>query len=311
MIFVALGLAVALNAAPAAVPATDPAPVNGPTIPTATLDDSLEITGDELPAELAGRMYIDARVNGAGPFRFLVDSGADRSAVGARLAARLHLPVEATVRLVGMAGTSEVGTVLVERLTLGNSTLDQLVVPALSERHLGAAGLIGIDALADQRLLLDFEASTVTVQDSRQPAPLISADEIVVTARRRKGQLIITRASAMGIPIAAVIDTGSDITIGNSALRRRLLGGRRAERQVTLISVTGQTVIADVALVPEVRIGGVAMRNVPIAFADAPPFSRFGLERQPAVFLGTDLLRNFRRLALDFRHRRVRFVLRK
>lgn len=47
-----------------------------------------------------------------------------------------------------------------------------------------------------------------------------------------------------------------------------------------------------------------------VAFADVPPFALFGLRDDPALLLGTDLLQSFRKVAMDFRNRRVRFQLR-
>jgi hypothetical protein len=38
-----------------------------------------------------------------------------------------------------------------------------------------------------------------------------------------------------------------------------------------------------------------------VAFSDAPPFDLFGLSEQPALLLGTDVLKSFKRLSLDFR----------
>jgi predicted aspartyl protease len=294
---------------PVAPPASD-----AQLIPTATVDNSLEITGEEIDAEQKrNRLFIDVRINDQGPFRFLVDSGADRSVVGSGLANRLQLPAGEDVRLQGMAGQATVRTAIIDRLLLGKSEVGPIRAPALSERDLGAQGLIGIDALAEQRLLLDFEARTITVQDGRQ-AEVNAAGEIVVTARLRKGQLIITQASVGDQRISAVIDTGSEVTLGNMALRRRLLGNRpprEGAAKITLISVTGQTLEAEAAVLPRIRIGGVYLDNVVVAFADAPPFRLFGLDRQPALFLGSDLLKSFRRVSLDFRNRKVRFSLRR
>jgi hypothetical protein len=64
------------------------------------------------------------------------------------------------------------------------------------------------------------------------------------------------------------------------------------------------------ATVPELELGPVTLRDVPIAFADVPPFKLFGLADEPALLLGTDLLENFQRVSLDFRARKVRFQLR-
>ncbi len=66
-----------------------------------------------------------------------------------------------------------------------------------------------------------------------------------------------------------------------------------------------------VAHIGELRLGKVILRNVPMAFADVPPFQVFGLSHQPALLLGTDLLETFRRVSLDFRARKVRFQLRR
>ena len=284
-----------------------------PLIPTASIDNSLEIIGDPIDADQQrNRLFIDVSVNEQGPFRFLVDSGADRSAIGAALADRLGLPAGGPVRLQGMAGMATVRTVVIDRLSLGTSVMAGIRAPVLAERDLGAQGLIGIDALADQRLLLDFEARTITVQDARA-ASVSETGEIVVTARLRKGQLIITQASIAEQRISAVIDTGSEITLGNMALRRKLFGSRpRADaRMISLISVTGQTLQVEALPLPRIRIGGVFLENVVVAFADASPFALFGLDKQPALFLGSDLLKSFRRVSLDFRNRKVRFWLRR
>ena len=281
-------------------------------IAPATIDNGLEIIGEELEAEqLRKRMFIDVRVNDTGPHRFLVDSGADRSVVSDGLAARLNLPAGASVRVQGMAGSRQVGTVEVAALTLGQSEIGPLQAPSLPSRALGADGLIGIDALADQRLLLDFDKRTITVQDSRKPFAA-NGMEIVVTARRRKGQLIITQASVGNRAVSAVIDTGSEVTLGNRVLRERLYGTRRPEKMIDieLLSVTGQVLKAEAMVLNNVKIGGLTLNNVVVAFADAPPFALFGLNNQPAIFLGSDLLASFRRVALDFGNRKVRFTLR-
>lgn len=287
-------------------------PSKMPALPPAVIDDSLAIGGEDINArKVQTRMTVEVRVNGRGPYRFLVDSGADSSVVGLRIARELQLPAGTPVILNSMTARARVERALVDELSLGASKIHNLELPVLLERDLGGDGLIGIDSLAEQRLMLDFEKRVIKVEDARRPAIMLDG-EIVVTARRRRGQLILTHVRAAGHPVEAVVDTGSEITIGNLVLRDKLIRGNR-DKFVALevTGVTGVTVKLQLARIAELRLGKVTLRNVPIAFADVPPFQLFGLTDQPALLLGTDLLDTFRRVSLDFRARKVRFQLRR
>jgi hypothetical protein len=133
----------------------------------------------------------------------------------------------------------------------------------------------------------------------------------VVTARLKRGQLILTQVRANQISLDAIIDTGSEITIGNMALRNAIARRRiRDFQKIEVVGVTGKAMTLELAVVNELKIGGVVMNNVPVAFADVPPFEVFGLHQQPALLLGTDMMENFRKVSLDFRARKVRFQLR-
>lgn len=314
LLSIALGTAVAVAAtAQPVIRKPVPAPTTPmPELPPALFDNALAIGGNDINARQAEtRMTVEVRVNGRGPYRFVVDSGADSSVVGLRIARDLRLPIGTPTILNSTTATSRVDRVMVDELTVGQSRIGNLELPALSETDVGADGLIGIDALVEQRLMMDFEKDVIKVEDARRPAEIING-EIVVRARRQRGQLILTQVGAAGLPIEAVVDTGSQVTIGNLALRDKLIRGNRDKfTSVEATGVTGVTIMLQMARVGEIRLGSVTLRNVPIAFADAPPFKVFGLSDQPALLLGTDLLATFRRVSLDFRARKVRFQLRK
>ncbi|HWI85995.1 MAG TPA: aspartyl protease family protein, partial [Sphingomonas sp.] len=310
------GLAVAAAWMPALAQAPESAPPPAPPeqlfIKPATIDNTLEVVGETVAArQVNSRILIRVLIDGKGPFRFFVDSGADRSVIGEALAFRLGLPAGPNVLLHSTSSAREIRTAKIDSLSVGGSVIRDIAAPALPERFLGADGMLGIDALTDQRLTIDFDAKSITVQDTHRPEPAVGRDEVVITARRRKGQLILTQAYA-GTPVAAVIDTGTEITVGNDALRERLMRHRRRFPLIktTLMSVTGDETPADLISVPEIRIGDLTLRDVTIAFADVPPFKLFGLDKEPAILLGTDILQSFRRVSLDFRRRKVRFTLR-
>ena len=295
---------------PTPAPATIPPDV--PELPPAQFDPSLAVGGQDVKAKkVETRLSVDVAVNGRGPYRFIVDSGADTSVVGLGIAHDLQLPLGTPAILNGMTSRDQVDRVKVDELTVGPTTIRNLQLPALREYDVGGDGIIGIDALVSKRLLMDFEKRLIKVEDASVPYRALPG-EIVVTARRKRGQLILTHVRAAGISLDAVIDTGTEITIGNLALRDLLIRGNRDKFiEVPVIGVTGVTQKLQVARIGELQLGPITIADVPMAFADVPPFKLFGLADQPALLLGTDLLETFRRISLDFQARKVRFQLRK
>lgn len=283
-----------------------------PPLPPAVVDNNLLIGGSDIAArKVETRMTVAVDVDGHGPFRFVVDSGADTSVLGANAARQLNLPAASQAMLHGMTASSMVNRVAASELKVGESTLHDLELPVLRDEDLGAQGLLGIDALVEQRLMMDFDKRIITIEDAHRRAPYVEG-EIVIVARRRRGQLILTEASANGRAVDAVIDTGSEITIGNLAMRDRLFKHHvKSLVSGDVIGVTGVAVKMQMTHLDEIRIGPILLRDVDIAFADVPPFAAFGLDDHPAMFLGTDLMGNFRRVSLDFRARKVRFQLKK
>ena len=289
-----------------------PGPSTMPPLPPAQIDDKLAIGGDAINArKVESRMTVDVQVNGRGPYHFVVDSGADTTAVGLKVARDLQLPLGTPVILNGMTDRNIVDRVHVASLTLGPSTISNLEVPALKDEDLGGDGMIGIDALVRQRLMMDFDDKVIKVEDAAKPAEHFT-DEIVIIARLQHGQLILTHVKAGGFSLDAVIDTGSEITIGNLALRDRLMSRNlNKDWTVATTGVTGRTVDLQLGQLRELRVGSIVLHDVPIAFADVPPFKVFGLSDTPALLLGTDILQNFRKVSLDFAARKVRFQLRR
>jgi hypothetical protein len=318
---IALGLTIAavagaaIAADPPVIRKPMPAPnstPNVPALPPAVFDNALDIAGDDLKAKkIDTRLYVDVLVNARGPYKFVVDSGADTSVVGLKVAHDLELPLGTPAILNATTSRNLVDRVRVDQLTLGPTTVHNLELPALKESDVGGDGLIGIDALSKQRLMLDFEKRLIKVEDASK-APKYDPRDIVIIARRERGQLILTQVRASRLSLDAVIDTGSEVTIGNTALRDKLLRkGRTKFETVVATGVTGVSMKLQIARIDELQLGPVMLRDVPIAFADVPPFKLFGLADEPALLLGTDLLESFKRVSLDFKARKVRFQLRR
>lgn len=253
------------------------------------------------------RMTVPVRIGDHGPFQFMIDTGAQNTVLSIALAARLGLTPTAKATLVGVAGREVVDTVEVEQIDLGKRSYYGLLAPLLRGEYIGADGILGLDSLQDQRVLVDFRRGVLAISDAKTLGGN-RGFEIVVTARRRSGQLIMADAVIDGVRTDVVIDTGAENSIGNLALHRALT--RRGNHGSTeLTSVTGQSIIAQVGMGRELAIGNMTMRNVLIAFTEAPAFAALDLHRKPALLLGMRDLRSLDRLAIDFSSRKILFDL--
>jgi predicted aspartyl protease len=251
-------------------------------------------------------MTVDVALEGQGPYRFLIDTGSQRTVVSTRLAGNLGLVLGPQVRVVGMAGEDNVATAKLDTLGIGTREFYNLVVPLLEGEHIGADGILGTDSLQHQRILLDFTRNTIAIGD-RHTMGGNSGYEITVRARKQSGRLIMTSATIDGIRVDVVIDTGATSTVGNRALQRAMR--KQADTTVVLSSVTGHQLSADITLAHKLKVRTLALSNVLIAFADAPAFAELGLNERPAIFLGMRELRAFKRVAIDFSSRKILFDL--
>lgn len=302
---IAAGWLIAWPRGEASAQTTPPATLAPPADATAGADAALALG-------IAGtRMTVPVTIAGRGPWPFVIDTGAERSVVSRQLAERLGLAAGPPLRVLAMTGQKVVASVLVPALAVSRVGATSVVAPRLEEEDIGAAGLLGIDTLQGHRVDLDFVKGSMSVQPSRRHP--VSAetrgDEIVVVARSQFGQLIVTDARWRGRRIAVVIDTGSAMSVGNPALQRLLAKHGRPLGPVVAWSVTGASLEAQAFAVGDLSFGGVRINQLPIAFADAAPFGRFGLERRPAIMLGMDTLRLFRRVRIDFANRAIEFHL--
>jgi len=261
----------------------------------------------EMENERHERLTVSVTIGDRGPFRFLIDTGAQATVLSRELADSLGLFDRRPVTLIGMASRAATHTVAIHQLGIGQRRTNVARAPLVEGRHLGGAdGVLGIDALQGQRILLDFAEQRMTIATPEE-AKRTSGYEIVVRARPRHGQLIITDAQIEGIRTAIVIDTGAQVSVGNAALARRLRSREGTPAELTDINGTiaqGLLHVADHA-----KIGELELKSLPIVFTPSPAFHALELEDRPAMILGMRELRLFPRIAIDFDTRRILFDL--
>lgn len=254
------------------------------------------------------RMTVPVSIRGTGPYRFLIDTGAQATVLSRDLADRLELVERQPAVLVGAASRRPVETTPVDGIGIGSRSINVAMAPLVDGANIGGAdGILGLDSLQGQRLLIDFKEKALHVADARELGGN-RGYEIVVRAHRRLGQLIITQARLDGVKTAVIIDTGAQGSTGNPALLERL---RRMPQLAdgTMTDVNGVSLSGAVRVARKLTLDRAQLQNLPILFANSPTFHALGLDGEPALILGMEQLRLFDRVAIDFETQRVLFDL--
>ena len=256
------------------------------------------------------RMTVAVRLGGRGPFRFLVDTGATRTVVSSAVAAALGLSSGPLARLHSTTGTSLVRTAIVPQLELGPGRVRRVEAALLEASHMGADGIIGVDSLRSEKVVFDFRTRLISIIPAKQRV----RDEqgtIVVRGKLRQGHLIVTTATANRVPLTAILDTGSEITMGNGALRGALEARGRlgAAMPISMKSVTGEILVGEAFHMRNVTIGEAQLHDLMVLFAASPIFHRLGLDDRPAMLIGMNAMRAFDKVAIDFARKRLRMTL--
>jgi predicted aspartyl protease len=257
-----------------------------------------------------GRVMTHVMVNGKGPFRFVIDTGASRSTLAPHLARSLGLKnsVGRNVMLNGVTGVAEVPTVAVDSIEIGALKFENQNLPVIFTSIMGNAdGILGVAGFHDQRIDVDFKRDRVTVLESNGRRPHFS----MVTARAHRnesGLMILDMRVGRRIKVKAVIDTGAERTLGNLALQNEINKRRRHKREVVSAVIHGATpdiTDGDVQTVKEAKIGDLTVTNFEVIFADFHVFKHWELDQEPAMLIGMDMLGVLDRIVIDYRRNEV------
>lgn len=259
----------------------------------------------------AAHLTIAVEINGR-PFRFVVDTGADRSVLADTTAEALGLQPAGAVMLAGIVRTVRTQTVPVETIRFGEVERRGLHLPVLPRHHLQADGYLGLDVLDGRRVMLDFANHELIVTD---PLPYLLSvyaprHAIILRAQGEDGHLRAAKCSVNGHYAAAFIDTGAQSSMGNEALYRALVEADpsiTSHSMVTLTGLTGGSAEGHLIYPREAQIASLTLSDCPIAIADLQVFEIWGLKDRPALLIGMNWLRHFRRVSIDYGLKELRF----
>jgi hypothetical protein len=265
-----------------------------------------------------GRIWAPVYINDKGPFRLVLDSGANHSGINTHVAEALGLPLDQShqILLRGVTGAAAVPTVRVDSFTVGDMELGASELPIVTDALGGADGILGTDEMSGRRILVDFRHDLIAITRSRnaRAAPGFRT----IPFQLIKGNLLAVDATVGGIRTTAIIDTGGQATIANLALRQAL---ERRSRQLKthpdkIEGVTTDVQDGDAGRTPPLVMGAsdpggnVEIRYSDVTFGDMHLFEHWHLTNEPIMLIGMDALGLLDTLIIDYRRRELQIRMR-
>lgn len=247
----------------------------------------------QVPFEIVdGRIYVQARVNGAGPFRFAVDTGASGLARADRtLVAALGLAPSGTSTTSDGVQRAAVDTVHLDSLGLGGleRKAGAVITRDYGSRLSAAAGFHGIlarDFFADGLLVLDYPRKTLSF--SRTLSLPVTA---TVVSYQRAFRVPV---SVNGVAAEANLDTGANVSLVMPlALYERV--GQAPLEAAGAATLTNTTLATGRGRVPgPIDIGALRLSDLEARVSD----------KFPELLVGAHVLQEFAVL-IDQRSKRI------
>src|SRR5579863_7299796 len=250
-----------------------------------------------------GRIWAPVMINGHGPFRLVLDTGASHSAVTALVALALGIPTDQSppVILRGVTGFATVPTIRVDTLTVGDLSVDSPTLPIVPDALGGAQGILGGEGLAGKRIYIDFRHDKIVITFSRNERS--SREFVDVPFYAIHDTLVVVSALVGDVPTKAIIDTGGQTTIANLALQRALF--RRSMefkgKPDQIVGATKDVQDGEIMPMPPIHFGSIQIEDAGVTFGDLYIFKQWNLEHQPAILIGMDALGLLDTLVIDYR----------
>jgi predicted aspartyl protease len=260
--------------------------------------------GSQVPLTLGkdGHDTVPVYVNGQGPYPFILDSGADGSAVYQWFADQARLPrLEGKDQdLSGQTGSSKVAMYHVDRLSLGGVPIDGVEAFGLPNRLDAGhqAGVLGNDFMDKAVIAFDFQCRRVEVY----PKPVDMATVVRRNAQPIKAgidagtTLLTLPVTVNGVTGVALLDTGSRRTrlmpsFAKDAGIDTALPPFHDDEPIYGTSLTKR--VPRTGPIDEVRVGNTVFAHATGQVVDLPVLTQdFG--GKPAMILGADLIGRYR-----------------
>ena len=258
------------------------------------------------------RSTVPVFINDRGPFRFAVDTAASASVVADDLVEAVGIEPAGQLDMHTVIGLERVPAVRARTLASGSLSVEDARMAVGSRPGLiGLDGLLGLDLLANQRLVMRFRGQGRSSINRSRP----DHDQFLGVVRPRVrfqppqgggAELMVVNALVRGQQVQAIVDTGAQVTLINPALAAaagaRPFQSRAASTGNMLVqSPTGRAALAQAMVISAVHFDELVLDRLAVLMGDFHIFRLLGLADTPAMLMGVDVLGAFERVVIDLK----------
>lgn len=305
---------------PGAAAATAPLTPASPSPATAAPEDTLSEVVIQAPEPVyvaptlrdrIGRIWAPVKIDGKGPFRLVLDTGASHSAITSRVANSVDDSTVQTINVLlhGVTGSAIVPALKVRSMEVGDMLIEPTTLPIVADAFGGAEGVLGREGLMDKRIFADFGADQLTIAKShgKRAPPGYKVVPLTLTG----AGLLAADVRIGSVKVRAIIDTGGEQSVGNlallEALRRHMPKDFVDEN---IIGVTLDEQRTKYIRVPPITMGSLKLYNVHLAFGNMELFEHWKYDTTPTLLIGMDVLGLFDKLIIDYKMREMQIRMR-
>lgn len=275
------------------------------TLPKKSATISFRLAGGAQPLIL-----LPVKVNGHGPFEFILDTGAGTSLLSSELANNLKVKVLGSKEGQSAGGRVSVSLAKIDCLAVGGARLSDVDVGIVDLKHIGAAvgaqidGDLGYNFLRHFRVTIDYGKSQIRFEDPKQFDSFTHGARTEIPLRLASPAkplvLVDVYANARG-PFQFAIDTGTSTTALTPEVAKALgITGSPIGAGTT----AGAQVAVTAGVVDSFMVGGARIDRMAVVIADFFATLSEAVGAKLDGIVGYNFLRNYK-VVLDYPNERL------
>lgn len=250
-------------------------------------------------------ILLPTRVNGAGPFDFILDTGAGTSLLSAELAQQLNIKVLGTKEGQSAGGKVSVSLAKVESLALGQAKIEDVEVGIVDLGHIAKAigtkidGDVGYNFLKHFRVTIDYQTDEIRFDDPKRienfGRPPKTEIPMRLASPAKPLVLVDVYANGRG-PFQFAIDTGTSTTAISPEVAQQLgIDGS----PIGPLTTGGSQVNVTAGNLKSFQVGEARIDDLIVVVADFFAMLSQAVGAKLDGIVGYNFLRNFR-VVMDY-----------